>query len=935
MLNKKTIYYILILTISLLLFSCSKTEKETPQAKNGIIDLTEWNFNQDGIASLDGEWEFYWEQLLTPTSFRNEQATKKNFVTIPGLWCKYEIDSQKPGSNGYGTYKLRVNLPEKNKLYTLKFNRMETAYKLWLDSTLISEIGIVGRTKNESKSKWLPQNYTFYADKNYTDIIIQVSNFRHKKGGIAHKIEIGTPKIIANKSFLLIGFEFFLLGALIIMSIYHFGLFIFRSKEKASLFFGLASLMSAIYILVSGELIVVRFLPNIPWEIIVKTNFISNYFRLAFFVFFIGILFKKEFHKYFVYSVLAWAGLMTLLFIFFPARIYSHTLIIFVLGGFSIVVYILISLTIAFFRKKDGAGYSLLGMLIFLITAVNDTLYDYNIINSIYLLSMGMFIFILLQSLMLSMRSARAHKSIEKLTDRLLILDKIKKELLLIPSFDLGKTLLIFINNLEAERGLIVLPWKNNKLFIEVEAKDNKIKYYKKYFLDIKPKDISKQIISYTIIKQTINSEETILINKNNSDKFEEECKYFSINKIKSVLSSPIYENEQLKAIIYLENKNNDFSQKNLEIIKLLSSQTANIIDNATTYKELESLNINLEKIIENRTAEVYHQKEEIEEKNVELDEKIEELKITAEIVESINDELEGQQTEIEKKNKQLLIQNKAIQQQRDKISDKNKEITASIEYAKRIQFALLQSDKTVPFNNYFILYKPKEIISGDFYWIKKFLNYNIIAAADCTGHGVPGAFMSMLGMSLLKEIANKHFRRIHRAELEPDKILNDIRASLIKALKQKNNSTQQKDGMDIALCIIDTDTNKLFFAGAYNPAYIIRDEKIIEIKADKMPIGMYRKGKSANFTNQKFQLLAKDKLYLFSDGYYDQFGGKHNRKFLKKNFKNLLIETANQTMQTQQKILLQKLDEWQNPIETPDKLYKQTDDILIMGVEI
>ena len=143
--NKKTIYFFIILTISLLLFSCSKTEKEIPKAESGIIDFSNWNFEEDGIATLNGEWEFYWEELLSPFNFQAEvMPSKTDYLTIPKLWNKYEIDNKKVGSNGYATFKLRIKLPQKDTLYTLKFNRIETAYKLWIDNTLITEVGKVG-----------------------------------------------------------------------------------------------------------------------------------------------------------------------------------------------------------------------------------------------------------------------------------------------------------------------------------------------------------------------------------------------------------------------------------------------------------------------------------------------------------------------------------------------------------------------------------------------------------------------------------------------------------------------------------------------------------------------------------------------------------------------------------------------------------------------
>jgi serine phosphatase RsbU (regulator of sigma subunit) len=253
----------------------------------------------------------------------------------------------------------------------------------------------------------------------------------------------------------------------------------------------------------------------------------------------------------------------------------------------------------------------------------------------------------------------------------------------------------------------------------------------------------------------------------------------------------------------------------------------------------------------------------------------------------------------------------------------KNKNITDSIKYAKRIQEALLPDKeylKTV-LTNYFVLYAPRDIISGDYYWATKIGDWSIVAVVDCTGHGVPGAFMSMLGITLLDEIVNK--KNIIQANL----ILDEMREAVINSLKQKGVRGEAQDGMDIALCCINTKTWEMQFAGAYNPCYVIRNGEMIKFKADRMPIGIYYK-KTKDFSLQNFQLKDNDIIYLFTDGYIDQFGYLKGEKFMSKNFKNLLLEIYQKPMDKQRRSLEENFINWKGKLD-------QVDDILVLGIRI
>ncbi len=282
------------------------------------------------------------------------------------------------------------------------------------------------------------------------------------------------------------------------------------------------------------------------------------------------------------------------------------------------------------------------------------------------------------------------------------------------------------------------------------------------------------------------------------------------------------------------------------------------------------------------------------------------------------------------------------IREKKEEIEKQKEEITDSIKYAKRIQTAVLPPDEIIAayLPEHIVLFKPRDIVSGDFYWMKQMGDYTLIAAADCTGHGVPGAFMSMLGIAFLNEIVRRD------NELNASQILDELRNHVKTSLRQTGKEGEAKDGMDIAFCVINRKKMQLQYAGAYNPLYLYRkntepaiepfdDLKMVinsectlyEIKADKMPIGIHLDEKE-RFTNHVIDLYKGDTFYMFSDGYVDQIGGALNRKFMSKHFKNKLFEIQNFGMAQQKTMLNETIENWKGQQE-------QVDDIVLIGVRV
>ncbi len=328
---------------------------------------------------------------------------------------------------------------------------------------------------------------------------------------------------------------------------------------------------------------------------------------------------------------------------------------------------------------------------------------------------------------------------------------------------------------------------------------------------------------------------------------------------------------------------------------------------------------LGLIQVVKYRERQLQREKQILEEKVRERTKTIEEQK---EVLAEQNVALAKQNEEILQQKEEIEAQRDEIEAQRDHIVKQNEEITKSIEYAKRIQTAVMPSkefiDNILP--EYFILFKPRDIVSGDFFWMEKKDGKIIVVAADCTGHGVPGAFMSMLGVSFLNEIIAE------TKGTQANMILNKLRDLIKSTLSQTGKEGESKDGMDIALCVIDFETKKLEFAGAYNPLYLIRNGELIETKADKMPVGIHLIEKDS-FSNNIIDFKTGDSIYLFSDGYISQFGGDDGRKYMAKPFKTFLTSIADKPMEKQKQLLEQNLEEWQG-------YHPQVDDILVIGIK-
>ena len=387
---------------------------------------------------------------------------------------------------------------------------------------------------------------------------------------------------------------------------------------------------------------------------------------------------------------------------------------------------------------------------------------------------------------------------------------------------------------------------------------------------------------------------------------------------------------EQLKMIKVQQNNlatlNSNVSVKQQELVdqqKELEKEAKNLIAIQNEYKKIEEALAQKEIVVNEQGKTIDAQGNEIITKASKIEEQKEIiwLSIVFLIIVSILGILAYRSYRLKNKANILISKQKEeIEEQHEVLEEQHREITDSINYAKRIQDAILPPLKLVRgyMPDSFILYEPKDIVAGDFYWMEGINNLIVFAAADCTGHGVPGAMVSVVCHNAMNR-AVREFMLV-----EPDEILNKTRDIVVETFEKGDEDV--RDGMDIALCTINTESKKLKFAGANNGLYFIRNGELTQIKPDKQPIGKYEDAKP--FTKHTMDLEAGDVIYTFSDGYADQFGGPKGKKFMYKPFRELLLSIHQKPMDEQHQLLMSAFQDWRGKME-------QIDDVCVIGVRI
>ncbi|HHV65536.1 MAG TPA: response regulator [Peptococcaceae bacterium] len=428
--------YIYLSLIAIIISALSLTGcqplKTAPEAVEGVLDLRGWDFTAQGNVDLNGEWEFYWKELWEPADFLEKEKTlpSRRLISLPASWNSYQLEGEKLGGNGYATFRLKVFLPDSESVKSLRISSISTAHKLWVNGEMLSAQGEVSTTLEGAIPKYYPQIIELKQSKGELEIIVQVSNFNHRRGGIWQPLTLGnSDQIHAGRERQLIT-DLFLFGALLIIGIYHLMFFTLRRKDKSPLYFGLFCLLAALRIILVGEILILNYFPNLSQEIVLKIEYFTFYLAMPLFLQFIYSLFPEEVSpkSCHIYNLLALG--YSVIVLLTSARFFSRLLLSFQIITVIVWSYILYALLLAAWRKRNGALIIIGGTCPVILAALNDILFYGEKAGFPDLYPLGVFIFVVSQSFMLSRRYAYAYATIEQMKDKLVSMDKLKDEFL-------------------------------------------------------------------------------------------------------------------------------------------------------------------------------------------------------------------------------------------------------------------------------------------------------------------------------------------------------------------------------------------------------------------------------------------------------------------------------------------------------------------------
>ncbi|MBN2893381.1 MAG: SpoIIE family protein phosphatase [Bacteroidales bacterium] len=838
--NTKKLLFLIIFILS---FTFSFSQNNTPKAENGVLDLTKWNFNSDGKIKLSGEWEFYWSELYTPEDFKNT-LKPDSYLNVPGGWSNLQIEGKNLPDTGFATYRLII-LADSNvhQNLTIVFKEIITAYNVWVNGEKITSLGKVStnsktdfpviRINKKTKSLQVGEN----------EIIVQVSNYNNRRNGFVQAPIIGEYGQIYLMLLKSISFDLIVFGFLLVMSIYHFGLYIFRHRLLSALIFSLFLIIVSLRVLVTSNFLLSYFIESLSLSTIYFISYFTYYAAFPLMVLYIQKTFEEQKHK-FVFNLLYVVSTIFILSLLLNSLKYIDLAIIY--QAFSILyiiftIYLLIKYT---FQKKEGALILLLSLIVVSAAVINDILFMNNIINTGIYTPAGLFVLILGQSLTsINIFSTNDRKNIE-------ISDTLEYQ---------NKNLQQIVNNRTEETA------QQNKLLekqnIELDSLNEKLT---KYFVAIEQSPLP------------------IIITDN-----ELNIEYLNPSFSTSYTDQGNLIGKQTKLLNFGTDSSKNYTSEWNELAAKEPWQ-GEFVSNNTTNTTISNV------IISNVTD---------DNSNI------------INYIAIIQDITEYRETE-----KNLNEQNKSLVNVFGKLEVVHNEIVSSINYARKLQTALLPNRKILLdlFKDYLLIYKPKESVSGDFYYVNKIKDNLLFALGDCTGVGVHGAFMTVLSTSILHEISS-----LYNIET-PSQILELLREKIKEIFK--NFSSMPDDGLDIAVCVFDSSINELLYSGANVSLFVQENTEITEHKGVRNHIGFHTYEKE--FTDTKIILSSNSKIFIASDGLFNQLGGEDFKPFGKSRFKELLIETTELDFIMQKNIVLQKISDWQNT-------QNQVDDITLLGLEL
>ncbi len=386
----------------------------SPEARDGILDLRRWNFQSDGPVLLNGEWEFYWLHHLPPESADDSnRSARTGVLRMPSMWNGFPLNGRKLDGNGYATYRLKVLLGDAPRNMALKIMDLMTACAVYVNGQSVCTIGKPGRSRADTKPDWRPQVCDFQTQSGQLDIVLHLSNFHHREGGIYRSLLLGAEAQIRDLVLKKSGFELFLTGSLFIMGLYHMGLWSLRHKEPSTVIFGVVCFILALYALLTGEMLFVHIFPDAPWELVVKFTYLSFYFGVPAFFMFIHSLYPEQCRLAYVRIAQVLCLMFSLFLVFTSPRAFLQTVPFYHLICLSVGAYITYVLIRAYRRQREGVGLLFLGFVMLFAAAINDILNSHRVISTAELAPFAFFVFLFSQAFVLSHRFSKAFGTVE------------------------------------------------------------------------------------------------------------------------------------------------------------------------------------------------------------------------------------------------------------------------------------------------------------------------------------------------------------------------------------------------------------------------------------------------------------------------------------------------------------------------------------------
>ncbi len=414
-----------------------KTEKPTP--RQGTLDLAGWNPTRNGLIGLNGEWEFYWNKLLVYDG-QLDNTLKPDFMAeVPKVWNLYKIDGKNLPGYGYATYRLRIIHAQEGQALAIRMPTVSTAYNLYINDMLIASNGKVGADKQDFIPEYRPVAAEFVVPAKNFDVMLQVANFSYARGGVWYSILIGSVENIEGYNRTVIYRDFFLIGAFLIMALYHLCIFFVRREDKAHLYFVLLCLLASVRAAIYGDYSISRIFPSVEYHLIVTLDYITIYWLPSIFALFVGELFPENVSKRVLRIFVLYASVMSIFTVSVPINVYTHITYFIEIILLVIVLYTIICSVNAFLKEKKDAIFILIGGSVFILGSMHDILYQNNLIYSSMgeLHIFGILILHFLQAIILAKRFSQALYDATRLSDKLLALDRLKDEFLANTSHEL------------------------------------------------------------------------------------------------------------------------------------------------------------------------------------------------------------------------------------------------------------------------------------------------------------------------------------------------------------------------------------------------------------------------------------------------------------------------------------------------------------------